>query len=83
MEFQLKKSVALSSSGFLFDSETGESFSLNQSGVHFLENLKEGKTKEEIKYDSLEVFDVNEKTFEKDYFDFISVLLSHQLIERL
>ena len=83
MEFQLKKSVAISNSGFLFDSETGESYSLNTSGSHFLESLKAGKTREEIKHDSLSLFGISEKVFEKDFFDFVSVLLSHQLIERV
>ena len=46
---KIKRNIALSDSGFVFDPSTGDSFSTNPIGLEIIKSLKEGKTKEEIK----------------------------------
>ncbi len=46
---KLKKNLALSDSGFVFDPSTGDSFSTNPIGLEIIRMLKEGKTTNDIK----------------------------------
>jgi len=39
----IKKNIALSDSGFIFNPSTGESFSMNPIGLEIITMLKEGK----------------------------------------
>ncbi|MFH2143861.1 MAG: PqqD family protein [Bacteroidota bacterium] len=78
---KIKKNIAVSENGFVFDPTTGESYSLNEMGTEFLNMLKSGKTKEKIKKEILLKYDVDEVTFEKSFSDFINMLVNYQLIE--
>ena len=44
----IKKDIAISDSGFVFDPTTGESYSLNPLGVEILTLLKDGDDQKEI-----------------------------------
>ena len=46
---ELRKNLAISDTGFVFDATAGESYSLNPIGLEILNYLKEGLTDEEIK----------------------------------
>ena len=78
---KIKKNIAVSESGFVFDPSTGESFSLNQVGLELVELLKQGKGFDTIKKEVLEKYDVDEISFEKYYYDFINSLNQNQLLE--
>ena len=78
---KIKKNIAVSESGFVFDPSTGESFSLNQIGLELVELLKQGQDFDAIKKEILEIYDVDEISFEKYYYDFISSLNQNQLLE--
>jgi hypothetical protein len=41
---RLKKNIAVSESGFVFDPNTGDSFSLNKIGLEIVESLKQNPT---------------------------------------
>ena len=43
---KLKKNIAISDSGFLFNPSTGDSYSVNPIGTEIIELLKEGKEDE-------------------------------------
>lgn len=78
---KIKKNIALSESGFIFNPSTGESFSVNPIGGEMLKLLKEGKKKDEIKEVILSRYNTDDATFERDYYDFINILNHYLLTE--
>jgi methyltransferase-like protein len=78
---RIKKNIALSDSGFIFNPSTGESFSVNPIGAEILKMLKEGKEKEDIKKVVLEKYQTDDATFERDYYDFVNILNHYLLTE--
>jgi hypothetical protein len=78
---KLRKNVAVSEAGLLFNPVTGESFSVNPIGVEILVQLREEKTQEEIGDAILEKYSADRATFEKDYHDFVRILQHHNLLE--
>ncbi len=72
--------LAINEEGFVFDPLTGESFTVNQTGLLILKNLKEGKSQEEIIKDITENFEVSQEEAERDLIDFIEKLRSYRLI---
>jgi hypothetical protein len=78
---KLKKNLALSDSGFVFDPSTGDSFSTNPIGLEIIRMLKEGKTSNDIKAYILKTYMTDDASFEKDFYDFINMLTKHNLVE--
>lgn len=78
---KLKSNIALSESGFIFNPNTGESFTINPTGQQIIELIKEGKEFEEISQYFLENFETEESIFEKDFEDFMHMLTSYQMLE--
>lgn len=78
---RLKRNIAISESGFLFDPTVGESYSLNEQGQEILNLLKEKKTNEEIAQFMTENYDIASDDFEKYYFDFLGMLKQYKLLE--
>jgi hypothetical protein len=78
---RLKKNIAISESGFVFDPTTGDSFSLNMIGLEIVELLREGKTDSEIISVLLDKYDIDKGSLDKYYYDFISMLQYNQLID--
>ena len=77
----IKKNIALSDSGFVFDPSSGDSFSANPIGLEIIKLLKDGNSKEEIKQHILDTYMTDEVTFEKDYYDFVSTLVKLSVAE--
>lgn len=78
---KIKKNIAISDTGFIFNPSTGESFSVNPIGVDIIKMMKEGKSKEEIKKYILDKFQTDEATFERDYYDFVSIMNHYHITE--
>jgi hypothetical protein len=78
---KVKKNLALSDSGFVFDPGTGDSFSTNPIGLEIIRMLKEGKTTNEIKAYIIKTYMTDDVSFEKDYYDFVNMLSKHNLVE--
>lgn len=78
---KIKRNIALSDSGFVFDPSTGDSFSTNPIGLEIIKFLTQGKTPEEIKTSIVKTYMVDEASFEKDYYDFANMLSMLQLAE--
>jgi hypothetical protein len=78
---KIKKNIALSDSGFIFNPSTGESFSVNPIGVEILKMLKEGKDKDAIKEVILDKYQTDDATFERDFYDFVNILNHYLLTE--
>jgi hypothetical protein len=78
---KLKKNLALSDSGFVFDPSTGDSFSTNPIGLEIIRMLKEGKTANDIKIHVTKTYMTDDASFEKDFYDFVNMLTKHNLVE--
>ncbi|MCX6284844.1 MAG: PqqD family protein [Bacteroidetes bacterium] len=78
---KLRKNIAVSEAGLLFNPVTGESFSLNPIGIEILSLLREEKSDEEIRSAILSRYNTDNPTFEKDYQDFIGILKHNNLLE--
>jgi hypothetical protein len=78
---RIRRNIAISDSGFIFNPDTGESFSTNEMAVKMFQLLKEDKTFEEIMAEILDEYHVDKQTFEKDYQDFIGMLKQYNLSE--
>ena len=78
---KLKKNIAISESGFVFDPNSGDSFSMNPLGLEILTMMKEGKEQGDIFNFVLKKYDVERDTFENNYYDFINMLRQFNLLE--
>ena len=78
---RIKKNIAISDTGFVFNPTTGDSYSMNQVGREILDYLAEGKSLEEIKPLMTSKYEVDEASFEKYYFDFLSMLRQFELLD--
>ena len=65
---KIKRNIALSDSGFVFDPSTGDSFSTNPIGLEIIKMLKEGKTPSEIKSTIVKQYMIDEVSFELSKF---------------
>jgi hypothetical protein len=78
---KLKKNVALSDSGFLFNPSTGDSYSVNPIGMEMLGLIKEGKEDAEIIQIITKEYMIDNDTVEKDLYDFKIILSNYKLAE--
>lgn len=81
MVMKIKKNVAISETGFIFDPSTGDSFTLNPVGLELLEMIKQGKPYADISSVFTSKYDVDQTSFERYYYDFVATLKQMQLIE--
>ncbi len=77
---KVRKNIAISENGFIFNPLTGDSFSVNETGVFILQKLKEEETIEAILQSLMDEYELDTYTAEKDLNDFVSMLKSYQLI---
>ncbi len=77
----IRKNIAISENGFIFNPLTGDSFSVNQTGVFILQKMKDGESDENIMKALREEYELDKSTAEKDLYDFLSLLKSYQLTE--
>jgi hypothetical protein len=78
---KVKQNIAISESGFVFDSNTGDSYNLNEVGQDILRQLQEEKTEEEIQDSILVNYDVEPDVLSHAYYDFIGMLRQFNLLE--
>jgi hypothetical protein len=78
---RLKENIALSESGFLFDPDSGESFSVNSTGKEILKLISSGKAITEIEEVVLSEYEVDQKTFYRYMDDFAHTLRRFNLLE--
>jgi len=72
--------LALNDEGFIFDPSTGESFTVNTTGLFILNLLKQGKSLEEIAQALNEEFLDLPDSVERDVIDFIAHLKTFRLM---
>ena len=79
---KLKKNIATSEAGFVFNPGTGDSFSVNQTGSEILSLIKQELRPEEIIRIISSKFDADITQIERDVDDFISQLHTYNLVEK-
>jgi len=77
---KIKKSLAISETGFVFDPSTGDSYTLNPTALEIIQLLKEGHSAEQISQSITQKYDVDESTFERYFYDFTGMLKQMQLV---
>jgi len=78
----LKKNIAVSENGFVFDASSGNTFVTNEIGVEIIEMVKHEKPMDEIKRNLLNRYEIDDIDLEKDLLDFVGMLGHYQLIEK-
>ncbi len=78
---KIKKNIAISEAGFIFDPGSGDSYTLNPVGQEIFGYLKAGKSREEISTLITDKYDVEASIFERYLYDFVSMLKHHQILE--
>ncbi|MCX6236823.1 MAG: PqqD family protein [Bacteroidia bacterium] len=78
---KLKKNIATSEEGFIFNPGTGDSFSTNDIGTEILSLLKDEKSPYAIIDIICAKYDVDQSQFEKDLDDYLSQLKDFNILE--
>jgi hypothetical protein len=78
---RIKKNIAVSESGFVFNAQRGESFSTNPIGVQILSMLRQECHEQEIARSIVDTYQVDFATAEKDVYDFLKVLHQNNMLE--
>ncbi|MBJ6108771.1 PqqD family protein [Hymenobacter sp. BT523] len=78
---KLKKNIATSESGFIFNPATGDSFAANPLAADILARAKEGLDPAGIKADILARYDVAPGQLEKDWDDLLAQLREFNLLD--
>lgn len=77
---QRLKSLALNPDGFAFDPTTGESFTLNPTGLMLLEGLRAGLAAEQLTSRLVERFEIPAHDAARDVDDFLERLRGYRLL---
>lgn len=78
---KLKKNIATSEEGFIYNPGTGDSFSTNPIGTDIISLLKEEKPLPEIIEFISGKYDVDTNQFEKDLDDFIAQMKDFNILD--
>jgi PqqD family protein of HPr-rel-A system len=73
--------LAINDEGFIFDPETGSSYTVNKTGLFIIKLLKEGKNEEDIVKALTEEFEIDEDEAKRDLVDFLEQLRLYGLVE--
>ena len=77
---KLKKNIATSEDGFIFNPGTGDSFSTNEIGCDIIAHLKDEQPIPMIIETICKKYDVDQHQFEKDLDDFIAQLKDYNIL---
>lgn len=78
---QLRKNIATSEDGFLFNPSTGDSWSANSMATEWLAWLKEGRSQEDIMDLVTGKYEVERSRVERDWDDFMKQLQEARLLQ--
>ncbi len=78
---RIRKNIATSDEGFLFNPTTGDSFSTNPVGAEILQLLKQDRSFVEIVDEICSSYDVDRDLFERDLDDFTILLKEYSILE--
>lgn len=78
---KIKKHIAISDSGVIYNGATGDSFSVNPIAAEILDLIKKGQTEDEIRSVLLDKYDIIPERVEGDMYDFFAHLRQLNLLE--
>ena len=78
---KIRKNIAVSDSGLVFNPENGESFSVNPIGVELTSLMREGKSFDEISALILKKYNTEKQVFEKDFHEFLDPLSNYGILD--
>ena len=78
---KIKKHIAISDSGVIFNGATGDSFSLNPIAKEILNLIKADQSEDQIKHAIMDKYDVDAERIEGDLYDFFSHLRQLNLLD--
>ena len=78
---KIKKNVATSENGFIFNPATGDSFTSNNIGSEIIEAMKRGESEQEIKSAIMEKYEVSAEQLNRDWEDWMLQLKEANLLE--
>lgn len=78
---KLKQNIVITETGFVFDSDTGDSYSTNTVGRELLEKLKSNLDPDEIVGQITGKYDIEPLQFQRYFDDFLIMLRHFNLIE--
>ncbi len=75
----IKKNIAISDSGFVFNPNNGDSFTLNPIGLEIVRMIQEGLSDQDIASHIQENYSIDATTVEKDLYDFKKSIIRYKL----
>jgi len=77
----IRKNIATSENGFIFNPATGDSYSTNGIASMILMAMKAGKAEQDIKWEILERYEVGPDQLNRDWDDYMGQLRDANLLE--
>lgn len=81
MDINRLKDLKVNNDGFAFDSRTGNTYSINATGLRVINSIKTGATKSQIQDQMAEQFNVDLQTLGRDLEIFFNQLELNHLIQ--
>lgn len=78
---RIRKNIATSDEGFLFNPTTGDSFSTNKIGAEIINLLKQDLSVQDIIVELADSYDVDTILLERDLEEFTALLKEHSILE--
>ncbi len=78
---KIKPTIAINDNGFLFDPNTGDSYTTNPVAREIIFMMKQNISNHDIQAKILDRYDVDEVTLEKNMIDFTAMLRYYNLCE--
>ena len=78
---RIRKNIATSDEGFLFNPTTGDSFSTNKIGAEIINLLKQDLSVQDIIVELADSYDVDTLLLERDLEEFTALLKEHSILE--
>ena len=78
---KIRDNIAVSDNGFVFDPETGESFTVNLVGVDIIKQLQKNSSKDELIEKMEKEYEIDALTLEKSVNDFLIMMQEFKLTE--
>lgn len=75
------QNLAMNDNGFIFDPNTGYSYTANETGIFILRKLASGLDKDAVRNALQELYEVSEDNFNSDFEHYMLMLESLDMIE--
>lgn len=76
---KITEEIRISDNGFVFNSKTGDSFNVNPTGLELVKLIAQNLDFDAIKSIFLEKYDMDDLSFEKDFYEFCAMIKYHQI----